>query len=156
MHVGLSRGLSRAMIAIFAVALFAAPAAASAKKQPTLVGVWQVDVTFTKNAPPQGSHETVIQAFFPGGIFAQVVGGSSTGFGSWKVGKTPRSIMLQFREVFISSTGVLEGWIEGRQKGTISANGKTFVSHGTGQLHSANGDASGPAAETTLKGTRIS
>jgi len=151
-----SPALARVGAAIVAAAVLAVPATASATKKPSPVGAWQTQVFFSKNPTPAGTHETLGQAFLPGGVVAQSIGGLSTGYGAWKPGKKPRTFLFTAVENMVTDGFVFTGYVQVRQKGTLSKNGKTFKSSGTGQAYSPTGVPQGPPASTSVLGKRVS
>lgn len=123
-----------------------------------LVGAWQVDVTFTSNPPPSipSGEETAVQAFNRDGVHSiYTTGGRTAAYGVWAATDKARAFRYTFHELSIRPDGVYVGYVVVNQTGTVSKDGTTYTSSGTGQFHNPAGVPVGPPSQTRITGTRI-
>lgn len=132
--------------------------AATTKIAPNLAGAWQTEVTFKTNPPPglSDGKETSLQGYASDGLMSEFpTATKTTGFGVWKATNRHGGFSYTFREFVFNPSGGLVGYVVVKQTGAVSADGATYRSTGSGQLHSPAGPPLGPPSSTSSVGRRI-
>jgi hypothetical protein len=124
----------------------------------SLLGSWQVTVTFNSNPPPglTNGQETALQGFGGGGVLSEFASATrTTGYGVWRDTDKRGGFAYTFHELEFAPDGTLVGYVVVHQTGRVSSDGQSYTSSGTGQLFSTAGDALAPPSATTTVGNRV-
>src|SRR5579871_3455248 len=81
----------------------------------SLLGSWQVTITFNSNPPPGlmvGAQETALQGFGAGGTLSEFASATrTTGYGVWRSADRGAGFTYTFHELAFAPDGTLAGYV---------------------------------------------
>jgi hypothetical protein len=137
-----------------------ASASNSQATKKSLAGAWMTKIEFKSTPPPQipSGKEASTQGFNKDGLVVEAnTAGTGTGVGEWKPNGKKGGFEYTFREIITTPGTCCDSYIYVivRQTGTVSADGKSYSSSGSGQVYSSTGAPLGPPSQTVSEGTRV-
>ncbi len=130
---------------------------AATEAQGSSVGTWQLQVTF-QNGPMQGQTVEGKIVLEPDARQTCISLAPHPGAGNWgsrQHAQGSNEFFFAFIEVLYDSQGKFTDYVYVSQNATLSRDGNSFTSSGTGHVYSAQGTLIA-TNETTLKATRLS
>jgi hypothetical protein len=131
--------------------------ATATEAQVSSVGTWRLQVTF-QNGLMQGQTVEGKIVLEPDARQTCISLVPHTGAGNWGTrqhSQGPNDFFFDFTEVLYDSHGNFTDYVSVSQNATLSTDGNSFTSSGTGNVYSAGGTLIA-TNETTIKATRLS